>query len=118
MICFTGDGGLWYHFTELDTGLRYGINTVTIVNNNASLNQEQALNERIYGGRTSGSDELWKLTDADFAAMAESMGGFGIRVEKPGELEGALDQALNAGKPAVIDVKTHIEGIAPKAWDG
>ncbi|MCI0776179.1 MAG: thiamine pyrophosphate-binding protein [Chloroflexi bacterium] len=118
VICFTGDGGLWYHFTELDTGLRYGINTVTIVNNNASLNQEQALNERIYRGRTSGSDEMWMLSDADFAAMAESMGGFGIRVDRPGELEGALDQALNAGKPAVIDVKTHIEGIAPRAWDG
>lgn len=118
VICFTGDGGLWYHFTELDTGLRYGINTVTVVNNNASLNQERGLNERIYGGPLPGSDELWKLTNADFAAMAESMGGFGIRVEKPGEFEGALDQALNAGKPAVIDVKTHIDGIAPKAWDG
>jgi len=23
---------------------------------------------------------------------------------------------LNAGKPAVIDVKTHIEGIADRAW--
>jgi acetolactate synthase-1/2/3 large subunit len=117
VIAFTGDGGMWYHMPELDTGLRYGINTVTIVNNNASLNQEQALNERVYEGRTPGSDELWMLTDADFANIAESMGGFGVTVEKPDELEGALDQALHSGKPAVIDVKTHIEGIAPKAWD-
>ncbi len=118
VITFAGDGAMWYHFTELDTGIRYGLNTVTIVNNNASLNQERGLNERIYGGPLPGSDEMWKLTNADFAAMTESMGGFGITVEKPGELEGALDQALNAGKPAVIDVKTHIDGIAPKAWDG
>ena len=50
--------------------------------------------------------------------MAEQMGGFGITVKNPGDFEGALDQALNAGKPAVIDVKTNIDSIAPAAWDG
>ena len=30
--------------------------------------------------------------------------------------EGALDQALNAGKPAVVDVKTNVEGIGDRAW--
>jgi acetolactate synthase-1/2/3 large subunit len=117
VITFAGDGAMWYHFMEMDTGVRYGLNTVTVVNNNASLNQEQALNERNYGGARPGSDELWKLTEIDFAAMAEQMGGFGITVTAPGDFEGALDQALNAGKPAVIDVKTNIESIAPKAWD-
>ncbi len=116
VIAFAGDGAMWYHFPELDTALRYGLNTVTVVNNNASLNQERALNENVYGGVTPGSDELWKLTDADFAKISESMGGFGITVTKPSEFEGALDQAINSGKPAVIDVKTHIDGIAPKAW--
>jgi acetolactate synthase-1/2/3 large subunit len=118
VVCFTGDGGIWYHLTELDTALRYGINTITIVNNNASLNQEQALNERVYGGREPGSDELWMLTNADFAAIAESMGCLGIRVDRPDELSGAIEQALAADRPALIDVKTHIEGIAPRPWDG
>ncbi len=118
VICFTGDGGIWYHLTELDTALRYGVNTVTVVNNNASLNQEQALNERVYGGRTAGSDELWMLTDGDLARVAESLGCFGIQVTQPGELGSALEQALASGKPAVIDVKTDIEGIAPRAWNG
>ena len=118
VITFAGDGALWYHFMELDTGVRYGLNTVTVVNNNASLNQERGLNERNYGGPPPGSDELWKLTETDFAAMAEQMGGFGITVKKPRDFEGALDQALNAGKPAVIDVKTNIDSIAPAAWDG
>ena len=118
VICFTGDGGIWYHLTELDTALRYGIHTVTVVNNNASLNQEQGINELVYGGRKPGSDELWMLTNADFARIAESMGCFGIQVNKPSELSSALEQALEADKPAVIDVKTHIEGIASQAWDG
>ncbi len=118
VICFTGDGGMYYHLTELDTALRYRIHTVTVVNNNASLNQEQRLNEHVYGGRTPGSDRMWMLSDCDFAAIADSMGCLGIRVDKPAKLTSALDQALNAEHPAVIDVKTHIEGIAPPAWDG
>ena len=44
------------------------------------------------------------------------MGCLGITVNKPSELAGALDQAFASGKTAVVDVKTHLEGIAPKAW--
>jgi len=116
VLCFTGDGGVWYHMTELETAVRCGINTVTLVNNNHSLNQEKRGVESVYGGRTSGSDELWLFPEADFAQMAEAMGAVGIIVHKPGELAGALDQAFSADKPALIDVKTHIEGIAPRAW--
>ena len=116
VICFTGDGGIWYHLSELETAVRNGINTVTIVNNNHSLNQEQDGVEQIYGGRTTGSDELWLFNDADFARIAESMGALGLTVNKPSELAGALDQALASGRPAVVDVKTHVEGIAPRAW--
>jgi acetolactate synthase-1/2/3 large subunit len=117
VICFTGDGGMWYHLTELDTAVRYGLHTITLVNNNASLNQEQAMNERIYGARTANSDRMWMLTDADFSAIASTMGGLGICVRRPDELEDALQHALVADRPVVIDVKTHIEGIAPRAWD-
>ena len=116
VLCFTGDGGIWYHLSELETAVRNGINTVTIVNNNHSLNQEQDGVEQIYGGRTTGSDELWLFDDADFARIAESMGALGLTVNKPSELAGALDQALASGRPAVVDVKTHVEGIAPRAW--
>ena len=107
---------MWYHLTELDTALRYGLQTVTVVNNNRSLNQEKRGNERIYGGRTPGSDELWMLNDVDWARVAETMGCFGVTVRQPGELAGALERALASGLPAVVDVKTHIEGIAPPPW--
>ena len=116
VICFTGDGGVYYHLTELDTALRFGINTVTVINNNNSLNQEQSGVEQTYGGRFPGTDELWMLSEIDFDQVAESMGCFGTQVRRPAEFAGALERALSCGKPAVIDVKTHIEGIAPRAW--
>ena len=116
VVCFTGDGGVYYHLTELDTALRYGINPVIVVNNNSSLNQEQGGVEGTYGSRNKLTDEKWILSDLDFDKVSESIGCYGIQVKKPSEFEGALDQALKSGKPALIDVKTHIEGIASKAW--
>ncbi|MCY3573831.1 MAG: thiamine pyrophosphate-binding protein [Chloroflexi bacterium] len=116
VICFTGDGGIWYHLAELETAARCGINTVTIVNNNHSLNQEQAGVEAVYGERNRGSDELWLFDDMDFAPIAESLGCLGITVRHPREIAGALEQAIEAERPAVIDVKTDVAGIAPLAW--
>ena len=116
VLCFTGDGGIWYHIAELETAVRCGINTVTVINNNHSLNQEKKGVESIYGGQTTGSDELWLFPDTNFAQIAESMGALGLTVHKPSELSGALDQAFASGRPAVVDVKTHLDGIAPRAW--
>ena len=118
VIGFTGDGGFWYHMSELETALRYGINAVIVVNNNHSLNQEKHSNERIYAGEPGNPDELWHFLDIDFSKIAQSIGCFGIRVEQPGEIQSALEQAFASGKPAVVDVATDIDGIAPRAWSG
>ncbi|RLT36980.1 MAG: thiamine pyrophosphate-binding protein [Chloroflexi bacterium] len=116
VLCFTGDGGIWYHLSELETAVRCGIHTVTLVNNNHSLNQEKHGVEAIYGGQTPGSDELWLFPETDFAKIAEAMGCLGITVRRPGELAGALERAFAAQRPVLIDVKTDVEGIAPRAW--
>ena len=116
VICFTGDAGVYYHVAGLDVARRYGINTVTIVNNNSALNQERDLVEAVYSGTEPASDELWKLADVDFAAIAAAMGCFGVQVNRPEEFHGALDRALSCGRPAVVDVKTHVDGIAPPPW--
>ena len=34
VVCFTGDGGLYYHLPELETASRHGINLVVVINNN------------------------------------------------------------------------------------
>jgi len=117
VICFTGDGGAWYHLTELETAVRNNINAIWVINNNSSLNQERHLNEEIFGGAKPGSDQMWKFNQGQFAEIAKLMGCVGIEVNKPNEINTALEQAIESGKPSVIDVKTDIEGIAPIAWN-
>ena len=69
-----------------------------------------------YEGRSPASDRQWLFPDADFAAIAESMGAMGLTVRRPGDLQGALDKAFSANRPVVMDVKSHVDGIAPRAW--
>ncbi len=115
VLCFTGDGGIWYHIAEIETAVRESLNVVILVNNNHSLNQEKNGVES-YEGQSAATDKQWLFPDADFAAIAESMGAMGLTVDKPGDLAGALDKAFSAKRPVVVDVKSHIDAIAPLAW--
>jgi acetolactate synthase-1/2/3 large subunit len=118
VLCFTGDGGLYYHMTELETAIRYGINLVVLVNNNQALSQEFPSLNRNYNGKPYGhSDELWRFSDFNFAKVAEAMGCVGMRVEKPGEIKGALQEALSVNnKPVVLEVMSDVKEMAPPAW--
>ena len=44
------------------------------------------------------------------------MGASGYLVTKPGELQGAIAAALEARRPAIIDVKTDAAAMAPLPW--
>ncbi len=116
VVCFTGDSGFWYHIGDIETAVRFGINTVTVVNDNHSGNQSMRGFDRAYGGKqTEQAHELWVFGEVDFAAVAENMGAIGIRVEKPSEFAPAMERALEADRPVVIDVVTDIEAVAPSA---
>ncbi len=116
VVTFTGDAGFWYHIAEVETAVRWKINAVTVVNNNSGGNQSKRGFDRAYGGtQTEQARELWTYNKVDFARLAQDMGALGIRVEKPGEFAGALAQALAANRPAVIDVVTDIDALAPLA---
>ncbi|MGH8915623.1 MAG: thiamine pyrophosphate-binding protein, partial [Acidimicrobiia bacterium] len=116
VVCFTGDSGFWYHVAEIETAVRWGINSITVVNNNHSGNQSKRGFDRVYGGKqTEKALEMWVFTEVDFAALAGQIGAVGIRVEKPSDLAPAFDQALSADRPVVIDVVTDIDALAPMA---
>ena len=118
VVCFTGDGGLWYHIGELETAVRYNIPVITVVNNNRGLMQNKRGDDRGYAN-VDGADssELWQFNDVDLAKVAESIGALGIRVDRPGDIQSALEQALASGRPAVIDVVTDPhDSESPVPW--
>jgi acetolactate synthase-1/2/3 large subunit len=116
VVTFTGDAGFWYHIAEVETAARWNIASVTVVNNNGGGNQSKRGFDRVYGGQqTEKARELWTFGKVNFARIAEEMGALGLRVEQASAFPAALQEALAAGRPAVIDVVTDIEALAPTA---
>src|SRR5712671_1027470 len=116
VVCFTGDGGFYYHLAELETARRCNIPVVIIVNNNSGFGQNLTGVRRISGNRPGRGEELVRFGPTDFTAVARSFGVRGIRVEQPQEIAPALAEAMDASEPVVVDVVTDLEPRAPEPW--
>jgi acetolactate synthase I/II/III large subunit len=102
VVSLTGDGGCNMSIGELETARRTGANFVAIVFNNAASGYVKALQHSVYG---SGSYQSSDLVELNYAEIAKGFGCFGIRVDHPDQLAGALRQGLaNTTSPTVIDV--------------
>jgi acetolactate synthase-1/2/3 large subunit len=112
VVCFTGDGGFYYHLAELETAARYGIAAVIVVNNNVSLSQDMSHFEGAFGGPGDPAcDRMWRFRDVSLSAVARELGCFGARVEEPGEIGPAIEAALGSGRPAVVEVMTDVMAL-------
>lgn len=116
VVCFTGDGGFWYHLSELETAIRCGIKIVTVVNNNHCLRQGLEGVLRAYRDSSGNREEMYMFRDVNFAQIAQDIGCLGIRVERPEEISGALKKALSADLPSLVDVVTDGKCSAPRPW--
>jgi acetolactate synthase I/II/III large subunit len=117
VICFTGDAGFWYHIAEIETAVRWGINSVIVVNNNGAGNQSKRGFDRVYGGeQTQKAREMWTFNQVNFAEIARNMGAVGIRVENPKDFKSALEKAISLNKCVILDVVTDVDALAPLAY--
>ena len=95
-----GDGGMGMVLAELSTAVDNNINTTTIVFNNGSWGAEKSYQKDFFSERYIGAD----VSSPQFDKVAELYGCKGYKVEKVSEIKDAVDDSLNCGKPAVIDV--------------
>jgi len=110
VIALVGDGAMQMNgMAELLTVARYwqrwsDPRLVVLVLHNNDLNQVTWEQRALEGDpRYEASQEL---PDMNYAQFAEVAGLRGIRVERPGDVAGAWDEALSADRPVVIDALT------------
>jgi acetolactate synthase-1/2/3 large subunit len=113
VISVNGDGAFGLNAMEIDSAVRHGARAVFIVSNNAAWNIERYDQESNYGGRVVGTT----LRHSDYAAMARALGAHGERVERPEQLQAALERAL-ANAPALVDVVTSQTVVSSDARKG
>jgi acetolactate synthase-1/2/3 large subunit len=105
VVAVCGDGGFAMTMNGLMTAREEDIPIVTVVLNNQTLGWIKHEQQFLHQGRIIACES----GDFDHAAIARAMGCRGIRVEKPGQLKGALAEALDSNKPTVLDVVTSSE---------
>ena len=111
VVGFTGDGGSMYTFQALWTAARHDIGAKFVVCNNSSyrlleLNIDQYWREQgIPAHQHPGIFDLSRPA-IDFVALSRSLGVPALRVEKPGQVAAAVDEALSHRGPFLIDLVT------------
>ena len=116
VICWSGDGAIYYHLTELETARRRGIAVVLVINNNSGFGQGWPNIQRQQGNKPGDVRDLVRFGPTNFADVARVFGLRGIRVEQPSQIAPALRDALASDETVVVDVATDIDARAPEPW--
>jgi acetolactate synthase-1/2/3 large subunit len=95
VVVLSGDGAFGWNGMEMDTAIRHKLNIVVVISNNGGFTSRQT------GGNV-GRD----LGNQRYDKMVEALGGYGEFVEKPGDIRPAIERAMKAGKPALVNVCT------------
>lgn len=123
VVSVVGDGGFLMFPSVVATAVEYDLPAVWLVWNNGGYMsiRDQQLG---YFGRdrelaTAFRDTSGHPHSTDFAAMARSMGGDGVRVTTPGDLAPAIEAALSSARPTVLDVAVDdtVQPVATATWD-
>jgi acetolactate synthase-1/2/3 large subunit len=99
VVALVGDGGFMYALPELATAVQYGINVVVVVFVDNAFGASGNDQRTRYHGRVVGT----QLYNPSFAEVARVFGARGIRTT-PDRIDAALQEALNANAPTVIEV--------------
>ncbi|MGW5231505.1 pyruvate dehydrogenase [Streptomyces nodosus] len=101
VVSMSGDGGFSMLMGDFLTLVQYDLPVKVVLFDNSSLGMVE-LEMMVAGLPSYGT----ATKNPDFAAVARACGAYGIRVEKPKQLEGALKDAFRHRGPALVDIVT------------
>jgi acetolactate synthase-1/2/3 large subunit len=98
VVAVTGDGGLLMNIQELETAVRLRLAFVVLIFRDDGYGVIRWKQQRQFG-RTAGVD----FGNPDFVVLAHAFGCEGVRIKAATELRPALEHALQASVPVLID---------------
>ena len=99
VLNIAGDGSIQMNIQEIATCVDYNLAVIVCVINNGYLGMVRQWQEKLYDKHYSQT----KISSPDYVKLAEAYGALGIRVTKEEEIEPALQKAIEAKKPVIID---------------
>lgn len=100
VVLFTGDGSFGMNLNELATAVSFDIPVIIVVMNNGVLGMVRQW-QTLFFDKHYSSTTLGRQTK--FTKIAEAFGAIGFSAANKAELDEALDKAIAAKRPVVID---------------
>jgi acetolactate synthase-1/2/3 large subunit len=102
VVAVVGDGAFLMTAMDFHTAIKYNLDIVVIVMNDRQYGVIWQLQNLLYGGRTFATE----TKSPNFADYARICGAIGINVQDPKDLHNALERAVNARSPVIVDIDT------------
>jgi acetolactate synthase-1/2/3 large subunit len=109
VLTFIGDGGALMTGSELATAVQYRVPVKVFISSNGTYGTIRLHQEKAFPSRVAGTE----LTNPDFAAWARSFGAAGFTIKTAEEAPRVVAEALAVPGPAVVDVRTATNVLAP-----
>jgi len=102
VVIVYGDGSFGLHGLEFEAMVRQKINVVGVIGNDAAWMQIRRGQVQLYGEERAVATGL---SFVHYEKVVEALGGHGEYVERPEDIKPAMQRALNAGKPALVNIR-------------
>ena len=101
-IDIAGDASILMNIQEMSTAVQYQLPVKVFILNNQYMGMVRQWQQLLHGNRLSHS---YTESLPDFTKLAEAYGGVGFRVEKPADLDGAIEEMIAVDRPVIFDCR-------------
>jgi acetolactate synthase-1/2/3 large subunit len=102
VIDIAGEASVLMTMQEMTTAVQYDLPIKIFILNNEYMGMVRQWQELLHGGRYSHS---YSEALPDFVKLAEAYGGAGFRVDRPCDLDGAIEEMIAVKKPVIFDCR-------------
>lgn len=113
VVLLMGDGAAGFSLMDVDSLVRQDLPVAIVVANNSGWGLERHPMRFLYG-----YDVVADLAPTPYDEVVRGLGGAGESVTKPGDIGAALDRALSAGVPYLVNVHTDPDIAYPRSTTG
>jgi acetolactate synthase-1/2/3 large subunit len=101
VIDVAGEASILMNIQEMSTVVQHRLPVKIFILNNQWMGMVRQWQELMHGGRYAES-----YTDSlpDFVKLAEAFGAVGLRAEKPGDVDGVIEEMIKVKRPVIVDV--------------
>ncbi|WP_436637688.1 acetolactate synthase 3 large subunit [Microbaculum sp. FT89] len=102
VIDIAGDASVLMTMQEISTAVQYELPVKIFILNNQYMGMVRQWQQLLHGNRISHS---YNESLPDFVRLAEAYGAVGLRVDKPADLDGAIEEMIKVKRPVIFDCR-------------